>query len=218
MQKPARRPRVAGASAASPAMFATSVRVEPSPRGQTSIIAAPSRQATVPPPGIFAQAYGQLGLAQGQQVVDAARAFRHVRRPRAPPSRACCPRRSPARWDRGSCARASGLLNSGNDANSRRRPSRTGSSRSGPRLQKNRKGRAEAHSWPMNSIGGAGARHRITVAARSASGDASWLIRSPKARLPTWSWFWMKETNAVAGSPALGSPRISPSRKGDGSP
>ena len=34
--------------------------------------------------------------------------------------------------------------------------------------------------------------------------------RSPKARLPTWSWFWMKATNAVGGSAALGSPRGSP--------
>ena len=31
--------------------------------------------------------------------------------------------------------------------------------------------------------------------------------RSPKARLPTWSWFWMKETKASGGSSALGSPR-----------
>ena len=50
----------------------------------------------------------------------------------------------------------------------------------------------------------------MTTIARTTSGAAKLPSRSPKARLPTWSWFWMKATKAVGGRAALGSPRGEP--------
>ena len=43
---------------------------------------------------------------------------------------------------------------------------------------------------------GAGPRRRA-VGGRS----TRWFSRSPKARLPTWSWFWMQKTNVRSGMP-----------------
>jgi hypothetical protein len=47
----------------------------------------------------------------------------------------------------------------------------------------------------------------MAAKARIASGATMVFSRSPKARLPIWSWFWMKATKAPGGSAALGLPR-----------
>ncbi len=69
-------------------------------------------------------------------------------------------------------SRTAGSANSGNRANSRRRPSATEGPRSGPRSLKKRKGSSAPHSWPMNSSGRAGESSRTAVTARTASGAA----------------------------------------------
>jgi hypothetical protein len=51
---------------------------------------------------------------------------------------------------------------------------------------------------------------RTAVAARTATAGASAVIRSPKARLPIWSWFCKNPTKAVGGSALLGLPRGRP--------
>jgi len=56
------------------------------------------------------------------------------------------------------------------------------------------------------------------VLRRMARGATNAVMRSPKARLPTWSWFCRNATNAVEGSDALGSPRRLPSRNFETSP
>ncbi len=111
-----------------------------------------------------------------------------------------------------------GSLNAGQAANSLRRPSVTACASSGPKSLKNRNGVEAAHSSPMNSSGIAGASSSTALAACTAAGGASAEMRSPSARLPIWSWFCRKSTNAVAGSAALGSPRAAPPRCGEGSP
>jgi hypothetical protein len=69
----------------------------------------------------------------------------------------------------------------------------------------------------MNSIGICGESSSPARARLSFSGEASALRRSPKARLPTWSWFWRKATKAEGGSSPDGSPRLFP-ECGDTSP
>ena len=56
-------------------------------------------------------------------------------------------------------------------------------------------------------IGICGASSKI-AAARAGLAPARLANRSPKARLPTWSWFCRNEMNAVGGREALGSPRF----------
>ena len=62
-----------------------------------------------------------------------------------------------------------------------------------------------------------GESRRIEVRAlRSGTWERA-IRRSPKARLPIWSWFCRKSTKAVGGRWADGRPRVSPVRR-DGSP
>ena len=82
---------------------------------------------------------------------------------------------------------------------------------------KKAKGRVSPHSSPMNISGTCGERSRIAVSARTIGSGASASSRSPKARLPTWSWFCRKSTKAVGGRWPLGTPR-GVAGKGDGSP
>ena len=70
--------------------------------------------------------------------------------------------------------------------------------------------RVLATSSPMNSSGICGASSSSAIAASSASGSALAVRRSPKARLPIWSWFCRKSTNAVGGRSPLGLPRGAP--------
>src|SRR5581483_4096822 len=92
---------------------------------------------------------------------------------------------------------AAGSRNFSKPANSRLRPSVTARARSPEKSQKNRNGVAAANSSPMKSIGGEGASSNTVIATSSAASEASREMRSPSARLPTWSWFWMNDTNAV---------------------
>ena len=57
----------------------------------------------------------------------------------------------------------------------------------------------------------------MASAALIASGFASPSSRSPNARLPIWSWFCRKLTNAVGGSSPLAAPRGLPPRWSDAS-
>ena len=75
-----------------------------------------------------------------------------------------------------------------------------------------------ASSSPMNINGICGHSSCRAMAASSARGSASVVSRSPKARLPIWSWFCRNRTNAVGGSAALAVPRDLPPRCADGSP
>ena len=97
-------------------------------------------------------------------------------------------------------------------ANSRARPSRTAfaSAGSSEKSTKNRNGVEAPHSSPMNSSGICGERSRPARRERQPLGPASAVRRSPKARLPIWSWFCRKPTKAVGGRCAEGSPRGSP--------
>ncbi len=113
----------------------------------------------------------------------------------------------------GSCgsgmrSRVAGSLNAGQAANSLRRPSVTACASSGPKSreeQERRRGRPLlAHEQQRDRR--REQQHRARPRAPP-SGGASAEMRSPKARLPIWSWFCRKSTNAVGGSAALGSPR-----------
>ncbi|MCY1231043.1 hypothetical protein D9M72_434790 [compost metagenome] len=115
-------------------------------------------------------------------------------------------------------ARAASSANAANPPNSARRPSDTALARSGPKSQKNWNGVEAANSSPMNSIGTCGDNSRQAMAARTSTGSPSAWMRSPKARLPTWSCVCRNDTKAVEGSRVLGSPRASPWRKADGCP
>ena len=98
-------------------------------------------------------------------------------------------------------------------ANSSSLPARTAAASVGSKSQKYRNGVVAPNSSPMNSSGGEGASNTIATAAASAAGSASTVSRSPKARLPTWSWFCRNETNAVSGSPAVELPRAPPAQR-----
>ncbi len=73
---------------------------------------------------------------------------------------------------------------------------------------KNWKGAEAAHSSPWKSIGVNGPA-RVSSAAQSSwsssrcPGDGS-DSRSPAARLPTWSWFWLHTTSRQVGIVAVG--------------
>ena len=76
-------------------------------------------------------------------------------------------------------------MNDANVANSWRRPSRVASAIAlSMWSEKNWNGAGSPYSSPMNSIGVNGESSVI----RAASGRAGGGIRSPNARLPTWSW------------------------------
>ena len=59
-------------------------------------------------------------------------------------------------------------------------------------------------------MGICGASRSTAAIARTRSAGVACVSRSPKARLPTWSWFCMKAMKAVGGRCALGSPRAVP--------
>ena len=104
-------------------------------------------------------------------------------------------------------ARRAGSTKAAKWRNSRRRPSRTASARSPVKSVKKAKGRVSPHSSPMNISGMCGESSRIAVSARTIGSGASASSRSPKARLPAWSWFCRKSTKAVGGRWPLGTPR-----------
>ncbi len=68
---------------------------------------------------------------------------------------------------------------------------------------KNWNGAVSPYSSPMNSIGTYG----DSSVQKAASGWTSAGRRSPKARLPTWSWFWSKTTNCSTRRSAAGAPK-----------
>src|SRR5437868_2971224 len=59
----------------------------------------------------------------------------------------------------------------------------------------------------MNSIGVHGRNSSSAEAAAKRSRSICWFSRSPKARLPTWSWFCSTYTNCQAGRSRAGVPR-----------
>ncbi len=68
---------------------------------------------------------------------------------------------------------------------------------------KNWNGVAAAHSSPWKSIGVNGP-HRVSRAAQASWSSSSFsVIRSPTARLPTWSWFWLQTTRRQVGIAAV---------------
>src|ERR1700682_1467105 len=85
---------------------------------------------------------------------------------------------------------------------------------------------AEEEEWPRRrkfltheqERRGEGASRMQATAARSARGLATCPMRSPNARLPTWSWVCRKETKAPGGRCTDGSPRAMLSRYGEGCP
>ena len=92
-------------------------------------------------------------------------------------------------------------------ANSRRRPSLTARPSSGSSWSvKYWNGVVAPHSSPWNSIGTNGEVSSRAAATRSRPSLISAPLRSPAARLPTWSWFWVQTTNWLPASPAGGRP------------
>ena len=67
---------------------------------------------------------------------------------------------------------------------------------------KNWKGASSPYSSPMKSIGVNG----LSRVQSAASGRAGGGIRSPSARLPTWSWFWEQTTNWAGARSGAGAP------------
>src|SRR3970282_969767 len=59
----------------------------------------------------------------------------------------------------------------------------------------------------MNRRGPAGAGRQSGAARRPAAGGTSVPSRSPRGRLPTWSWVWTAITNRSAGRSRLCGPR-----------
>src|SRR6516164_1358210 len=55
-----------------------------------------------------------------------------------------------------------------------------------------------------------GSSRQTAAIARTASAGTNCVTRSPNARLPTWSWFWMNATKTEGGRSALGVPRGRP--------
>ena len=90
--------------------------------------------------------------------------------------------------------------------NSPRRPSRTAFARSGSfsKSTKNWNGVEAAHSSPMNIRGICGASRKSACARARRSGGMRCERRSPKARLPIWSWFCRNATKADRGQVARG--------------
>src|SRR6516165_4886454 len=71
-------------------------------------------------------------------------------------------------------------------------------------------GLCSPHSSPINSIGIWGSSRQTAAIARTAAAGTNCVTRSPNARLPTWSWFWMNATKTEGGRSALGVPRGRP--------
>ena len=69
------------------------------------------------------------------------------------------------------------------------RPERTASARSPLKSQKKGNGFVDPHSAPMNSMGTEGASRVMASAASTALSSTFAARRSPRARLPIWSWF-----------------------------
>ena len=62
------------------------------------------------------------------------------------------------------------------------------------------------YSSPMKSSGTYGESSSSAAASLSWSGETSVDSRSPAARLPTWSWFWIATTKRSRGMPVDGAP------------
>ena len=87
---------------------------------------------------------------------------------------------------------------------------------------KNWNGVEAAHSSPWNSIGVNGparvssaAQHQLVLVEVPETGSES---RSPAARLPTWSWFWLHTTRRQVGIVAVSTGRavVAPAEGGAG--
>ena len=68
---------------------------------------------------------------------------------------------------------------------------------------KNWNGVDAAHSSPWNSIGVNGPHSVSSAAHASWSSSSASVIRSPTARLPIWSWFWLQTTSRHVGIAAV---------------
>jgi hypothetical protein len=68
---------------------------------------------------------------------------------------------------------------------------------------KNWKGAGSPYSSPIHSIGVKPDSRTVNAASRHRSAGG----RSPSARLPTWSWFWVKTTNCSGGRSPAGAPK-----------
>ena len=64
---------------------------------------------------------------------------------------------------------------------------------------KNWNGVDAAHSSPWKSIGVNGPHSVSSAAQASWSSSSASVIRSPTARLPIWSWFWLETTSRQVG-------------------
>jgi hypothetical protein len=108
----------------------------------------------------------------------------------------------------GTCERSHPIF-----ANSLTRPSLTAVPRSASGCEvKNANGDVAAHSSPWKSMGVNGP-HRVSSAAQASWSSSSRSVsRSPRARFPTWSWFWLQTTSRQAAmcSVSIGLPWVSP--------
>ena len=104
-------------------------------------------------------------------------------------------------------SRLCGSVNAAKAANSLRRPSRTASASSPWWLVKNRKGCSAANFIAHEHQRNHRRQQQQHGGGLQRLGRASWCRRSPKARLPIWSWFCKNSTNALGGRCPLGSPR-----------
>ena len=113
----------------------------------------------------------------------------------------------------GSCGSGTADSSQPMRANSDFRPFDTASPSQSSRWSvKNCHGVEAAHSSPMKSIGVFGASMRRTAPTASASVPTRCDSRSPAARLPTWSWFWMQTISwpGDTRSPLIGRPWARP--------
>ena len=153
---------------------------------------APSSAASTRPASPPRRAGAARSRAAASRAVGGERRpSRAPRRTRVRTSRSSTPRRSPARSDRGCLAR-SRVLEGGEMANLAPPALAHGVGEIAMEVGEEEEGRVSPHSSPMNSSGTCGDSSRIAVSARSIRGAASAVSRSPKARLPIWSWFCRK--------------------------
>ena len=144
---------------------------------------------------------GELGQRppQARRAVGRSPAAARAVRPTAPTSPASTARTSP-----GPAGRAPPRRPSPSARTPRSAPRRSTRPSSGSGWEvKNWNGVEAAHSSPMNSIGVNGP-HRVSSAAHASwSSSRCSVSRSPRARLPIWSWFWLQTTSRQVGMCAV---------------
>ena len=80
---------------------------------------------------------------------------------------------------------------------------------------KNWNGVEAAHSSPWKSIGVNGPAS-VSIAAQTSWSSSRWAVsRSPTARLPIWSWFWLATTSRQVGilAVSIGAPWSRPRKE-----